>query len=229
MKGGITRRLEEVLKSLDEKQLKKALYLTENNPKLERQHQWIEETARTCLANKDNKKTCEQAIKDTRNKVHETMSLPLDDTSLEGLDQYLTPNIPVSEPEVKEQEEVKVKQVKTDAELYEECEECHVATASARFADICAEKPDEAGSCELIGRSLENENTEPVDWLKAMVETAEKAQGKAKEEMVGTITELTEYLERRNSPFLKALDREVENAETTTIPAHTEEPAEDRS
>lgn len=218
MKGGITKRLEDTLKALDEKQLKKALYLTENNPKLERQHQFLQEAARVCLANKDNKKACEQAIKEARDRVHETTSLPLDDTSLEGLEQYLTPNIPISEREVKEHGQMQeiqaapsgflTKAQKTDEELFEECEECHVAVAASAFADICAERPEEAGGCELIGRSLENENTEPADWLKAMVETAERAQGKAKEEMAGAITELTDYLERRNSPFLKALDKE---------------------
>ena len=55
-----------------------------------------------------------------------------------------------------------------------------------------------------------------------MVQTAEKAEGKAKQEMVGAITELTEYLERRNSPFLKALDKEVENAEAAVVSTHTE-------
>jgi hypothetical protein len=224
-KGGITKKLEDTLKALDEKQLKKALYLTENNPKLERQHQFIEGAARICLANRDNRKACEQAINEAREKVHSTVSLPLDDTSLEGLEQYLTPNVPVSEPEVKEQGQVQEIQVipngfldkaqKTDDELFEECEECHVAVAASKFADICAEKPEEAGGCELIGRSLENENTEPVDWLKAMVETAEKAQGKAKEEMVGAITKLTDYLERRNSPFLKALEQEGGDGEVS--------------
>ena len=97
----------------------------------------------------------------------------------------------------------------TDEEMFEECTECHVAVAASRFADVCAENREEAGGgCETIGRSLEDENTEPADWIKAMVETAEKAQGKAKEEMTAAITELTEYLERKDSPFLKALDKE---------------------
>jgi len=230
MKGGITKRLEDTLKALDEKQLKKALYLTENNPKLERQHQFIEEAGRTCLANKHNRKVCEEAIKMARDKVHETVSLPLDDTSLEGLEEYLTPE--KSERNVRETETVKTPMVpdgflakaqKTDDALFEECEECHVAVAAAKFADICAEKPEEAGGCELIGRSLENENTEPVDWLKAMVETAEKAQGKAKEEMVGAISELTDYLERRNSPFLKALDKDVKDEQNAVVSPRTED------
>lgn len=204
MKGGITKRLDDTLKALDENQLKKALYLTENNPKLERQHQSIEKAARTCLANKDNKKVCEEAIKMARDEVKETVSLPIDDTSLEGLGDYLSQPAPTQE-----EQPAGPPAAKTDEELFEECQECHVAVAAARFADICAEKPEETGGCELIGRSLEDEKTEPVDWLKAMIETAEKAQGAAKEEMSATITELTTYLEGKDSPFLKALEATV--------------------
>ncbi len=40
------------------------------------------------------------------------------------------------------------------------------------------------------------------------MQTAENAQGKAKEEMADAIIELTDYLERRNSPLLKAIDKE---------------------
>jgi len=217
MKGGITRRLDEVVKSLDEKQLKKALSLSEVKG-LEEHHQWIEEAARTCLANKDNKKVCEQAIKGARDKVHDTVSLPLDDTSLEGLEEYMTepidqkPQQPEQTAQPEQPTTVEPQPGKTDEELFETCEPCHVAVAASKFADICAEKPEEAGGCEVIGKSLADENTEPVDWLKAMVQTAEKAQGEAKEEMVGAITELTDYLERRNSPFLKALNEEETNA-----------------
>ncbi|GAI88296.1 unnamed protein product, partial [marine sediment metagenome] len=39
MKGGITKRIEDTVKALDQSQLKKALYLTESNEKLSRQHQ----------------------------------------------------------------------------------------------------------------------------------------------------------------------------------------------
>jgi len=220
VKGGITRRLDEVLKSLDEKQLKKALYLTENNPKLESQHQYIQDAARTCLANKENKQVCDQAIREARNKVHSTISLPIDDTSLEGLEEYITeqklpveinpaetPPLPVETPAPSDSFLSKAE--KTDEELFEECEECHVAVAASRIADVCTENREEAGNgCEIIGRSLENEDTEPADWIKTMIEAAEKAQGKAKEEMTAAITELTEYLERRDSPLLKALEKE---------------------
>ena len=87
--------------------------------------------------------------------------------------------------------------------------------AASRFAEICAEHPENGGaSCKLISEKLEDENTEPTDWIKAMVETAEQAQGEAKEQMVAAVSELTEYLERRNSPFLKELD---EGEESTPV------------
>jgi|GEM_PF-1373634 len=225
MKGGVTKKLEDTIKALDGKQLKKALYLTEGHEKLSRQHQYIQEAARTCLANKDNKEVCQAAINEARNKVQDTISLPIDDTSLEGLEEYMT--------EQKLPEEIKpvetpapveapvapsgflAKAEKTDEELFEACEECHVAVAASRFADVCAETPEEAGSCELIGRSLEDETTEPADWIKAMVETAEKAQGKAKEEMVAAVAELTDYLQKRGSPFLKELNRKDGNGQVS--------------
>ena len=218
MKGGITRRIEEVAKALDGKQMKKALYLSEVRG-LERHHEWIEEAAHTCLANKDNKEVCQAAINEARNKTQETASLPIDDTSLEGLEEYMTEQKLPGETGVAKIPPVPsgflAKAEKTDDEIFEECEECHVAVAAARFADVCAEKPEDAGGCELIGRSLEDEKTEPADWIKAMVQTAEKAQGKAKEEMVGAITELTEYLEKRDSPLLKAIDTEEGNGQVS--------------
>ncbi len=216
MKGGITRRIDEITGALDKKQLKRALFLSEAKG-LERHHEWIKEAARTCLDNREDKSACERAIKEAREKVQGTVTIPLDDTGLEGLEDYMT------EQKLPEEKTAPVeapappsgflaKAEKTDEELYEECEPCHVAVAASRFADVCAEEPEEAGGCELIGKSLENENTEPVDWIKAMVQTAEKAQGKAKEEMTGALAELTSYLEKRQSDLLKALDKEEGHA-----------------
>jgi len=208
MKGGVTKRIEDTVKALDQSQLKKALYLTEGIEKLSRQHQFVEEAARICLANKDNKEACQQAIRGARNKVQDAITLPIDDTSLEGLEEYLSPeNQPAAQPAGE----------KTDEELYEECEDCHVAVVAVRFAEVCAEHPEEAGNaCKAISEKLEDETTEPVDWIKTMIETAEKADGKAKEEMTVAVTELTDYLERRNSPLLAELDKEEAEVETST-------------
>jgi len=202
MKGGVTKRIEETVKALDQGQLKKALYLTEADG-LEKHHGFVEEAARTCLADKDNKEACAMAIKEARAKVQDTITLPIDDTSLEGVEEYLSPEKP---PE--ESKETQPSSEKTDEELFDECEECHIAVAAARFAEVCAEHPEEAGaSCKLISEKLEDENTEPTDWIRTMVGTAEQAQGEAKEEMVATVSELTDYLKRRDSPFLKELDK----------------------
>ncbi|MBA7692970.1 hypothetical protein ES703_101545 [subsurface metagenome] len=203
MKGGVTKRIEDTVKALEGGQLKKALLLTDREG-LERHHQFVEQAARTCLANKDNKEACTMAIEEAKEKVQDTITLPIDDTSLEGLEEYLSTEKPPEEPK-----ETQPTSEKTDEELFEECEECHVAVAAARIAEICAERPEEAGNaCKVISEKLEDENTEPADWIKAMVGTAEQAQGEAKEQMVAAVTELTDYLERRNSPFLKELDRE---------------------
>jgi len=79
---------------------------------------------------------------------------------------------------------------------------------------------DGGASCKLISEKLEDENTEPAEWIKAMVETVEQAQGEAKEQMAAAVTELTDYLERRDSPFLKELDKdkgEANGEEGTTV------------
>ncbi|GAI64966.1 unnamed protein product [marine sediment metagenome] len=200
MKGGVTKRIEDTIKALEQGQLKKALYLTETDGEL---HGFVEKAARACLANKDNKEACAMAIKEAKEKVQDTITLPIDDTSLEGVEEYLSPEKQPEEPK-----EAEPTSEKTDEELFEECEVCHVAVAASRFAEICTEHPEEAGaSCKLISAKLEDETTEPTDWIKTMVETAEHAQGEAKEEMVAAVSELTEYLERRNSPFLKELDK----------------------
>jgi len=219
VKGGVTKRIEDTISALDKGQLKNALYLS-GAKGLEKHHQIIEQAARTCLANKDNKEACAVAIKEAKNQVQETITLPIEDTSLEGLEEYISPEKPEEEPK-----EAQPTSEKTDEELFEECEECHVAVAAARVAEICAEYPKDAGgACKVISEKLEDENTEPADWIRAMVETAEQAQGEAKEQMAAAVTELTDYLGRRNSPFLKELDKDKEKAngeEGTTVPPHS--------
>lgn len=219
MKGGVTRKLTDTVAALDKKQLKKALYLTEGK-KTERQHEFVEEAARTCLANKGNHEVCEAAIKGARNKVQDTVSVPIDDTSMEGLEDYLSPENP------KEEETPQPAPEKAEVDLYEDCPECHVAVAASEFAEACALYPEEAkDACKEVSEKLEDETTEPVDWIKTMIGSAEKAEGEAKAKMVGTLSELGDYLERKNSPWLEQLDnkQEVDNGKTTTvIPAHTE-------
>lgn len=210
-KGGATKKLQDTLAALDQGQLKKALYLTEADEKISRQHQFVEEAARTCLANKGDKEACSMAIKEAKGKIQDTITLPIDDTSLEGLEEYLPLKPPEGVQGIKEPEGEKSPDEMTDEELYESCEPCHIAVAASQFANICAEKLEGNGkSCELISQKLEDETTEPVDWIKAMVLTAENTEGKAKQDMVEVITDLTDYLQRRDSDILKELDKEEE-------------------
>jgi len=201
MKGGITKRIEDTVKALDQGQLKKALVLTEKRG-LDKHHQFVEEAARTCLQNKGDKEVCDNAMSNAKDRIQETVTLPEDSTSLEGVEELLSGEPPET-PQGTSAE-------KTDEELYEDCEECHIAEAAIRFSEVCAEHPEESGeSCRLIAEKVADENTQPVDWIKTMVETAENATGEAKEKMGAAVTELTDYLERRDSPFIKELDKEA--------------------
>ena len=146
------------------------------------------------------------AIKKAKENIQDTITLEIDDTSLEGVEEYLSPGSPAEDPK-----ETSPSAEKTDEELYEECEPCHVGDAAAKVGLICQERPEEAGcGCKRILEMAEDENTTEADWIRAMVETAEGAQGETKEQMVAAVSELTEYLERRNSPLLKELDKEKE-------------------
>jgi len=203
----VTKRLENAAKALQGNQLKKALYLTDHK-KTSRQHEWVEEAARKCLANKNDKKACQTAIKETRERITDTLTPPMEDTSLEGLEEYLSPE-PKPEQvdgEVKQPEGQPPKEM-TDEELYESCEECHVATAASAIATVCEEHPEETkGACKLISAKLADETTEPVDWIKTMIQTTEQVEeGEPKQQMTVALNELVEYLERRDSPFLKEL------------------------
>ncbi len=204
----VTKRLENAAAALDKKQLKHALYLTDHE-KTSRQHEWVEEAARKCLANKNDKKVCETAIKETRERIADTITPPMEDTSLEGLEEYLSPepkpaqaNDGAQQPEGQEQPPKEM----TDEELYESCEDCHVAMAASAIATVCEEHPETKGACKLISAKLADEMTEPVDWIKAMIQTTEQVEeGEPKQQMAAALNELVEYLERRDSPFLKQL------------------------
>jgi len=199
MKGGVTKRIEDTVSALEKGQLKNALGLTDRRG-LERHHQIVEEAARTCLQNKGDKEVCKKAMSEARDKVQETITVPEDDTSLEGVDEMLS-ETPAEAPQGGPAD-------MSDDELYRECQECHIAEAAIRFSEVCAEHPEDAGeSCRLIAEKVADETTEPADWIKTMVETAEGAKGEAKEKMVAAIAELTDYLQERDSPFLKEMDK----------------------
>ena len=186
----ITKRIEDAIQALEKGQLKQALYLTERD-KLSEHHQWIEEAARTCLANKNNKAICQAAVNEAKAKLQATITPPMEDTSLEGLEEYMTD---------------KPTQEKTNEELYEECEECHIANAIAAASEICEQHPQTV--CSLIWERIDKEDVGPEEWLKTLVQAVDKSEGVAKKEMATIVNDLVEYLDHRNSPFLKALKEE---------------------
>jgi hypothetical protein len=199
MKGGITKRLDEVNVALDKGQLKKALTLTDI-PRLERHHEWVVEAARTCLENKDKPKACKEAIKVAKEKVLETMTLPEDSTDIEGLEEYLKP---ASETIETPAETVEDFAGKTDEELFEECIECHVADAVVKFHEI-AEKCGDELTVARIDKQLATEPP-PEKWMEELGNIAAE-QSCGTESYKKVMGDLTGYLEKRDSPLLKTID-----------------------
>jgi hypothetical protein len=202
----VTKRIEEAIAALDKKQLKNALYLTDKKG-MKKHHEAVKETVRTCLANKEDPKVCDRAIKEARDKLQATITAPLDDTSLEGIEEFMSEEktqdaVPTVETVGEATTTSKATEEKTDEELWEECEDCHVAAAAAAAADICEEHPQDI--CTIINDRLGKEDIEPEDWIRALREAATKSEGEAKAKLDAVMADLREYLERRNSPFLKA-------------------------
>ena len=201
MKGGVTKRISETITALEKGQLKNALFLTDR-PEMEKARGWVEEAARKALADKGNARRYMDEAKD---KLQATITSPLDDTSLEGVAEYLSTPTIQAKAEVAPTP-VKPKEEMTDEELFEECEECHVAAAAAAAADICEEHPQTI--CAIISERLDKEDIQPVDWIGALREAAAKSEGEAKAKLDAVMADLKGYLERRNSPFLEAWKEE---------------------
>lgn len=187
--GGVTHRIEEAVKALEQGKVKKALYLTDN-PKTERHHEIVSDAAKKCLSNKGQ---CPVYLKDAAQKLKETITPPLDETGLEGVEEMID-----QKPQTERQQ--------TDEELYESCEECHVADAVVKFHEIAEGCGDEA-AMGTIQKTLGDE-IPPEQWIKTMVTIAEKPScGEGPYRVV--LGELTDYLQKRDSPILKKL--EVDN------------------
>lgn len=187
--AGVGKHIEEAVKALDQGQMKKALYLTDKRG-AERQHAWVEEAARTCLADKDNKPVCDQAMKEARDKMQETITAPIDSTDLEDLEDFLTPKQEETVPE-EVAEHVEVRE-KTDEELYLDCPECHVADAAVKFVGVC-EDDCSGETCATLRPLIENQSTPPETWVKTMRELAAK-EGCGQEAYKKILGELEDYL-----------------------------------
>ena len=189
MKGGVTKRIEETLKALEGGQLKNALFLTDRT-EMGREHTWVEEAARKALGDRENAK---KYMLEARDKLKATITAPLDDTSLEGVEEMLNETTPMS----------KSTSEMTDEEMYEECPECHIANAVVAASEVCDHHPQTA--CSLITKRLDKEDIQPEEWLKVLVEAKEKSEGEARQEFDLIVGDLMSYLRRKDSPFLKAL------------------------
>ena len=197
-KGGVTRKIEETIAALEKGQLKNALYLTDR-PEMARARGWVEEAARKALADKKNAR---KYMNEAKDKLQATVTLPLDDTSLEGVEEYLNV-MPSTEP--KEEVAVKPKEEMTDEEMYENCDVCHLGDAAVKFGEI-AEKDecDGAKIMEKLQPCFDNQETTPETWLKTMTEVTEQATCN-KSKYGQALGELMEYLHRKDSEILKTI------------------------
>lgn len=189
MKGGVTKRIEDAIKALEKGELKHALFLTDRT-EMGRENAWVREAARKALDDKENAKTY---MTEARDKLKAATTSPLEDTSLEGVEGMLQETTPENKP----------KSEMTDEELYEECQECHIANAIVAATEICDQHPQTA--CTLISSKLDKEDIQPEEWLKVLVESREKSEGEARQEFDLIVDDLMEYLKRKDSPFLKVL------------------------
>jgi len=184
MKGGVTKRIEDAISALEKGQLKQALYLTDRT-EMRRENAWVREAAQKALDDRENAKTY---MLEARDKLKAAITSPLEDTSMEGVEEMLNETI----------SKTKTTSEKTDEELYDECEECHVANAVVAATEICNKHPQTV--CTLISSRLDKEDVEPEEWIKILLETRDKSEGEARQELDIILSDLGQYLERRKSP-----------------------------
>lgn len=192
MKGGVTKRIEDSVQALEKGQVKRALFLTDSD-KTRRHHDIVAGAASKCLSDKEQ---CQTYLQDAAEKLRDTITAPLESTDLEGVEEMIEQESP--------QAETPPADIKTDEEIYAECEECHVSDAVLKFHKI-AEHCGDAETLETIESTLGDDLTPPEEWLKKMVAIAEKPSC-GEESYKSVLGELTEYLEGRSSPILKQMD-----------------------
>ena len=187
--SGVTHKIEEAVKALEQGKVKKALYLTDTD-KTERHHQIVTDAARKCLTDKAK---CSVYLKDAAQKLQDTITAPLDTTDFEGVEEMVgAPKHEEEKPEAEDDE-------------YENCEECHIADAAVKFHGISKHCGDDI--TQRLEKIADAEDTPPETWLKSMIEIAEDASC-GKEQYGAVLGELSDYLEKRQSPILKKLDKE---------------------
>lgn len=200
--AGATKRIEEASKALGEGMVKKAMLLTDSS-RTAREHAVVVGIAKQCVANKEEcAKYCREGAAQLKDRITATT-----DTN-EGLEEMLQEEEQKGLPP---EDKVKVKLApepeKTDDELLADCEECNVAGAAASFVRI-AEKDECDGetAMDALQPCLDNELTTPETWLKTMTKVAEQATCN-KQKYGEVLGGLTDYLQKRDSPILKNLDK----------------------
>ncbi len=189
--SGVTRKIEDSVKALEEGKIKKALLLTDT-VKTETEHAVVVDAAKKCV---EDKEKCMAYCKEAAGVLKDRITPTGEDTSLEGVEEMLAEGNKPEKPAAE----------KTDEELYEDCEECHVANAVVKFSEISEKCAD--GVHEEIDHISEDPNTPPEKWLRTMVEITENATC-SQDAYKAVLTDLTEYLEKRKSPILNKLDEE---------------------
>ena len=192
--SGVTHKIEEAVKALEQGRVKKALYLTDTD-KTERHHKIVTDAARKCLTDKGK---CPAYLKDAAQKLQETITAPLDTTDLEGVEEMVGASKQIEE-----------EKPKAEADEYENCEECHIADAAVKFHDISKHCGDSI--TQRLEKIADEQDTPPEAWLKSMIEIAEGASC-GREQYETVLGELSDYLEKRQSPILKKLDKEKRDA-----------------
>lgn len=213
--SGVTKRIEEAGKALEQGLIKKAMLLTDS-AKTEDEHKLVVDIAKKCISDKENCNSyCKEGAVTLKDRITSTT-----DTN-EGLEEMLkeeeerAQNTPSSQDTPKSPSSLAATEViagEKPAEMsaedaYLDCHECHVAAAAVEFVKI-AEKDecDGAKVTETLQPLLDDQNTTPEKWIKTMTEITEGATcNKMKYGQV--LGELTGYLQEKDSEILKNINR----------------------
>ena len=187
---GVGKRIEETVKALEGKQIKKALYLTDKTG-MEHQHEVVQGAARACVENKDDKKACDAALKEARETLQASITATTDSTDLEGVEEMIAPKQeePVAESPVEQPEE----------DL--DCSECHVADAVVRFVQIC-DHDCNGETCKTMEPLLKDPMTPPEKWVKTMRQVA-SMDGCGQESYKAVLGDLEGYLKEKGPEILE--------------------------
>jgi hypothetical protein len=211
--SGATKKIEEAAKSLEAGLIKKAVLLTDSS-KTEKAHKIVVDIAKQCVANKEDcKDFCKEGAVKLKDMITPTTDNNDDLEEILAEEEGRTQNAPSSQesppsPDAPTSPDKPVAEM-SDDEAFNNCEECNIAAAAATFVKI-AQKDECDGNKALakLQPCVDDNMTTPEKWLKTMAEVAENATcDKLKYgEVLG---ELTDYLQKRDSPILKNLDKPV--------------------